>query len=46
MSVDGLGGKPVRSSPNVEIPAGCFVQGTPYIATYNNTYGAFYLQGF
>ncbi|OAF05472.1 phage tail protein [Bradyrhizobium centrolobii] len=46
LNVDGLGAKPLRSAPTVELPAGVIVQGTPYIATYNNTDGAFYLQGF
>lgn len=46
LNVDSLGAKPLRSAPSVEIPAGTLVQGTPYLATYNNTDGAFYLQGF
>jgi len=46
LNVDGLGAKPLRSSPGVELPAGVIIQGTPYTATYNNTDGAFYLQGF
>lgn len=46
LSVDSLGAKPLRSAPNVELPAGVIIQGTPYTATYNNTDGAFYLQGF
>jgi hypothetical protein len=46
LNVDSLGSKPLRSAPNVEIPAGTLVQGTPYIATYNNSDGAFYLHGF
>src|SRR5262249_23294204 len=45
MSVDGLGGKPVRSAPGVELPPGSIVQGTPYTVTYNNTDGVFYLHG-
>ncbi|WP_420971518.1 tail fiber protein [Bradyrhizobium sp. B120] len=45
LNVDGLGTKPLRSAPSVELPAGTLVQGTPYIALYNNTDGAFYLQG-
>jgi microcystin-dependent protein len=44
--VDGLGAKPIRLAPSVEIPSGTLVQGTPYVATYNNSDGAFYLQGF
>ena len=46
LNVDSLGAKPLRSSPGVEINAGTIIQGTPYIATYNNSDGAFYLQGF
>src|SRR6201985_2024207 len=36
LNVDSLGAKPLRSAPNVEIPAGTIVQGTPYTATYNS----------
>jgi microcystin-dependent protein len=43
--VDGLGAKPLRPSPGVELPAGSLILGTPYVAIYNNTDGAFYLQG-
>src|SRR5579863_5461414 len=46
LNVDSLGAKPLRSAPNVELPAGVIIQGTPYTATYNSTDGAFYLQGF
>lgn len=46
LNVDSLGAKPLRTAPNVELPAGVIIQGTPYTATYNNTDGAFYLQGF
>jgi microcystin-dependent protein len=46
LNVDSLGAKPLRSAPNVELPAGVIIQGTPYTATYNNSDGAFYLQGF
>lgn len=46
LNVDGLGAKPLRTSPNVELLAGMIIQGTPYVATYNNGDGAFYLQGF
>lgn len=46
LNVDGLGAKPLRTSPGVELPAGTIIQGTPYIATYNNADGAFYLHGF
>jgi microcystin-dependent protein len=46
LNVDTLGPKPLRTAPGVELLAGTIVQGTPYIATYNNGDGAFYLQGF
>jgi hypothetical protein len=46
LNVDALGPKPLRSSPNAELIAGTIIQGTPYLAVYNNTDGAFYLQGF
>jgi microcystin-dependent protein len=46
LNVDSLGAKPLRASPNVELQGGTLVQGTPYVATYNNSDGAFYLQGF
>jgi microcystin-dependent protein len=46
LNVDSLGAKPLRTAPNAELLAGVLIQGTPYLATYNNTDGAFYLQGF
>lgn len=46
LNVDSLGSKPLRSAPGVELPAGVIAQGTPYVAVYNNTDGAFYLRGF
>ena len=46
LNVDGLGAKPLRSAPGVEVVAGTLVQGTPYIALYSNTDGAFYLRCF
>lgn len=46
LNVDSLGPKPLRSAPNVELQAGTIIQGTPYVATYNNSDGAFYLHGF
>ena len=46
LNVDSLGAKPLRTSPGVELLAGTIIQGTPYLANYNNTDGAFYLQGF
>jgi microcystin-dependent protein len=46
LNVDGLGAKPLRSAPSTELVAGHLVQGTPYVAVYNNSDGAFYLQAF
>lgn len=46
LNVDGLGAKPLRSAPSVELPAGVLVQGTPYVVLYNNSDQAFYLQSF
>jgi microcystin-dependent protein len=46
MTVDSNANLPLRSSPGVELPAGVLIQGTPYIATYNATDNALYLQSF
>lgn len=46
LNVDGLGSKALRSAPNVELQAGVLIQGTPYLAIYNNSDAAFYLHGF
>jgi microcystin-dependent protein len=46
LNVDGLGAKPLRSAPSVELPAGTLIQGTPYTALYNNSDAAWYLHGF
>jgi microcystin-dependent protein len=45
INVDGLGAKPLRSAPSIDLPAGTIVQGTPYAALYNNSDAAFYLAG-
>jgi microcystin-dependent protein len=45
LNVDGLGAKPVRFGPSLELQSGVLIQGTPYVASYNNSDGAFYLQG-
>lgn len=45
LSVDGLGGKPLRPAPGVELQSGVLIQGTPYLATYNNSDAVFYLRG-
>jgi microcystin-dependent protein len=46
LNVDSLGARPLRASPGAELLAGTIIQGTPYVATYSNSDGAFYLQGF
>lgn len=46
LNVDGLGAKPLRSAPSVELLAGTLIQGTPYVALYNNSDAAWYLQNF
>lgn len=46
LSVDSLTPRPLRTAPGVELVAGTIIQGTPYVATYNNSDGAFYLRGF
>ena len=45
LNVDGLGAKPIRMQPNVTLPGGTLISGTPYVVTYNNSDGVFYLQG-
>ena len=45
LSVDGLTAKPIRIQPSVALPNGSLVLGTPYVVSYNNTDGVFYLQG-
>ena len=45
LSVDGLTAKPIRIQPSLALPGGTLVLGTPYVVTYNNSDGAFYLQG-
>jgi microcystin-dependent protein len=46
LNVDGLGAKPLRSAPSVELAAGTLVQGTPYTALYNNSDAVWYLHNF
>jgi microcystin-dependent protein len=46
LNVDGLGAKPLRSAPSVELLAGTLIQGTPYTALYNASDAVFYLRGF
>lgn len=44
LNVDSLGAKPLRPSPGVELVAGVLVEGTPYVALYDNSDQVFYLQ--
>lgn len=46
LNVDGLGAKPLRSAPSVELIAGTLIQGTPYTALYNNSDAVWYLSNF
>lgn len=46
LNVDALGAKPLRSSPGIDLTAGVLVQGSPYVAIYNNANGEFYLKDF
>ena len=46
LNVDALGARPLRTSPGAELLAGTIIQGTPYVAIYNNSDAVFYLQGF
>jgi len=46
LNVDSLGARPLRSAPGVELLGGTIIQGTPYVAVYNNADAAFYLRGF
>lgn len=43
LNVDGLGAKPLRSAPSVDLPAGVLIQGSPYLALYNNSDAVWYL---
>lgn len=45
LNVDGLGAKPLRMSPNVAPQSNVLIQGTPYVALYSASDGAFYVQG-
>jgi microcystin-dependent protein len=44
--VDGIGPFPIQSAPNVSLPAGVLIQGTPYVCIFNQASGAFFLQSF
>lgn len=45
LNVDGLGAKPLRPAPSIELQSGVLIQGTPYAAVYNNSDQVFYLFG-
>jgi len=45
LNVDGLGAKSIRAAPNVALPNGTLILGTPYIVVYNNSDAVFYLRG-
>jgi len=45
LNVDSLGAKPLRPAPSVELQAGVLIQGTPYLALYNNSDAVWYLHG-
>ena len=45
LAVDGLTAKPLRFGPSLDLQSGVLIQGTPYLALYNNSNGEFYLQG-
>ncbi|MGA7489037.1 MAG: tail fiber protein [Xanthobacteraceae bacterium] len=46
LNVDGLGARPLRSSPGVELAAGTLIAGTPYVAAYRNAGAEWILHGF
>jgi microcystin-dependent protein len=46
LNVDGLGAKALRSAPSTELGAGVLVQGTPYVAVYDNAAVEWVLHGF
>ena len=46
LNVDSLGVKTLRSAPGIDLQPGTLIQGTPYVAVYNNNDGVFYLRGF
>ncbi|MBR0855497.1 tail fiber protein [Bradyrhizobium liaoningense] len=43
LNVDGLGAKPLRLGPGVELQSNVLIQGTPYTALYNHASQVFYL---
>jgi microcystin-dependent protein len=45
LNVDGLGAKALAFGPNFFLQSGVLIQGTPYVASYNNADQNWYLQG-
>jgi microcystin-dependent protein len=45
LNVDGLGAKPLRPAPGVDLQSNVLIQGTPYLALYNHSDQVFYLHG-
>jgi len=45
LTVDGFEG-PLRTAPNTPLLSGVIIEGSPVVALWNNTDGAFYLQGY
>jgi microcystin-dependent protein len=43
LNVDSLGAKSIRMAPGIALPNGTLVLGTPYIVSFNNSDGVFYL---
>jgi microcystin-dependent protein len=46
MTIDSIANIPLRSAPGVNLPAGVLIQGSPYVALFNNTNTELYLHGF
>jgi microcystin-dependent protein len=46
MTIDSIANIPLRSAPGVNLPAGVLIQGSPYVALFNNTDSSLYLHGF
>lgn len=46
LNVDGLGARPLRPAPAMDLLPNVLIQGTPYVALYNHVDQVFYLHGF
>jgi microcystin-dependent protein len=46
LSVDGLTAKPLRAASGTDLQTNVLLEGTPYVALYNNANAEFVLQGF